>query len=416
MKRIKSWLSLGALTLIAMTTHAAEVAQTSGGSSRWVTSWGSPPMAANTAPVAAGTPQQLVNQSVRHVAHLSIGGSRVRIRVSNEYGNGELRLGGAHFGLHAGGDAFIPGTGRALTFSGQRSIVIPMGAAALSDPVDVYLPSQSNVVVSLYLPDDTGDVTTHASGDQSTFLSGPGDFTGSVDFPSAQTVVSRYFLSSIEVWAADNLSAIVTFGDSIGEGFQSSIDANRRWSDVLSHRLNPRIGRGRFAVVNQSIGCSRLLRFICGPSGAERLDRDVLSVSAASHVVIALGLNDIIFGGAVGNPAEDVSAERIIAGLHQVILRARAQGLRVIGATITPIMGSTFAGVGTPEQEAKRQTVNQWIRTSRNFDAVIDFDAVLRDPALPTQLRAEYASVDHLHPNDAGYAAMGNAIDLGIFR
>jgi lysophospholipase L1-like esterase len=417
MKRIKCSLAIAVLALAGFATGAVAQVSISGGSSaRWVASWGSPPMPANTAPVPEGTPQTLENQTVRHVAHLSIGGSKVRVRVSNEYGAGELRLGAAHFALHAGGDSIAAGTGRPLTFSGQRSIIIPMGAAALSDPVDFNLPSQSNVVVSVYLPDATGDVTTHASGDQSTFISGAGDFTASADFPTAQTVISRYFLTAIETWTADNPGGIVALGDSIGEGFMSTVNENRRWTDVLSHRLNPRYGRARFGVVNQSIGCSRLLRFICGPSGSERFDRDVLAVSGASNVIVALGLGDVIFGGAVGNPAEDVSAERIIAGLHQLTLRARAQGLRVIGTTITPLVGTTFPGVGTPEQEAKRQKVNQWIRTTRNFDAVIDFDAVLRDPGNPTQLKLEYASVDRLHPNDAGYAAMGNAIDPGIFR
>jgi lysophospholipase L1-like esterase len=212
-----------------------------------------------------------------------------------------------------------------------------------------------------------------------------------------------------------DVGTIVALGDSITVGAESTVDAYRTWPDVLSARLNPR-GVPRVAVVNQGVGCGRLLFDLCGQNGSARFDRDGLAASGARHVIVALGLNDIGIPVIINRPAELVSADDIIVGLRQLIERGHAQGLRVYGATLTPVGSSIFPGFFTPENEAKRQAVNAWIRTSGEFDSVIDFDAVVRDPAQPTRLRPDFSSPDGVHPNDAGYLAMANAIDLSLFR
>jgi lysophospholipase L1-like esterase len=211
---------------------------------------------------------------------------------------------------------------------------------------------------------------------------------------------------------------VVALGDSITEGFGSTVDANHRWPDLLSARVNSPFGRPRLAIANQGIGCSRLLYDFCGPNGESRTDRDVLAVTGATHLILALGINDLGFPTFTGNTAQIVPAEEIIAGPTQVAQRAHAKGLKVYGATVTPMERSVAAypNYFTPENEAKRQVINRWIRTTRELDGVIDFDAVLRDPAHPTFLRADYAYQDGLHPNDAGYQAMANAINLSLFR
>jgi lysophospholipase L1-like esterase len=287
---------------------------------------------------------------------------------------------------------------------------------ALSDPVSLDVPTRSDLAVSVYVPQNTGPATYHESSEQTSYISVPGDFTGAADIPVAETTISRFWVSVVEVMVRDEVGTLVTLGDSITEGFRSTIDTHRTWPDLLSARLNSRSGPPRLAVVNQAIGCSRLLFDFCGPNGAGRFDRDVLAVTGVTHVVVALGLNDIGLPIVAGIPSQVVSADAIIVGLSQLIERAHEKGLSILGATITPVGTSTFPGFFTPENEAKRQAVNQWIRTSRAFDGVIDFDRVLRDPDQPNRLLPAFNSGDGVHPNDAGYLAMANAIDLSFFR
>jgi lysophospholipase L1-like esterase len=287
---------------------------------------------------------------------------------------------------------------------------------ALSDPVSLDVPSRGDLTVSVYVPNNTGAATYHESSDQTTYITGPGDFTGALDLDVLETTVSRFWLSGVEVDARERVNTVVALGDSITEGFGSTVDANHRWPDFLSARFNPRFGHPRLAVVNQGIGCSRLLFDFCGPNGAGRFDRDVLAVTGVTHVILALGLNDIGLPTVAGIPSQIVSANTIIIGLDQLIERAHAQGLLIYGATLTPIGASVYPGYFTPENEAKRQAVNHWIRTSGAYDAVIDFDAAVRDPGDPTRLLPAYASGDGTHPNDVGYEAMANAIDRSLFR
>jgi lysophospholipase L1-like esterase len=274
----------------------------------------------------------------------------------------------------------------------------------------------ADLTISLYVPNNTGPATYHESSDQTTYISGPGDFTGTVNFPTAQTSLSRFWLAGVESEPLVKIGAVVTVGDSIGTSFRSTVDANRRWTDDLAARLDPPGGLPRLAVLNEAIGCSRLLRDFCGGSGSSRFDRDVLAQTGVTHVILDLGLVDIALPTVAGLPDEIVTADQIVIGLRQLIERAHARGVKIVGATLTPNKGSTFPGFFTPENEAKRQAVNQWIRTSSAYDGVIDFDKAVRDPADPQRLLPAYASDDNTHLSDAGYQAIANAINLSLFR
>ena len=239
------------------------------------------------------------------------------------------------------------------------------------------------------------------------------------DLPGALPTQSTFYLTAIEVLPFEPVGAVVAFGDSITQGGQSTVDQNRTWPDRLSARLNPNPLRPRLSVINQGIGCGRLLWDFCGPGGAARFDRDVLASSGATRVIVALGLNDIMIPALLplfGHPdyaAQTVTAQEIIVGLHQLALRARSAGLRVYGATLTPFGSSTIPGLFTPENEAKREAVNRWIRTSGAFDGVVDFDAAVRDPANPARLLPAY-DADGVHLTDAGHQAMANAVNLSM--
>jgi lysophospholipase L1-like esterase len=271
--------------------------------------------------------------------------------------------------------------------------------------------------VSIFLPKNTGPATAHPGANQTSFASSAGNFAAG-DAAAFATKLSAWpYLVGVEVQAKENTHAIVAFGDSITDGYKSTIDANHRWPDFLSERL---LAAGRKeSVVNQGISGNRILhdsgmgqsRF--GPNALSRFDRDVLTVSGASHVVVLIGINDIGMGSPARYPDEVVSADDIIAGLKQLLLRAHAQKLKVIGATLTPFGQAAYF---TEDGEKKRQLVNEWIRASKDYDGIIDFDRAARDPAKPTQLLPEYDSGDHLHPNDAGYKAMADSVDLTLFN
>lgn len=380
---------------------------------RWVATWSSAPIPPGSAFTA---PRSFEDQTIRHIIHVSVGGRRVRVRLSNAFGAAPLFIGSVHVALHGGGAMIVPDSDRVVTFSGQSSITIPTGAVALSDPIGLDVPTRGDLAVSIYVPHDTGPATLHEDAPQTSYIAGPGDFTGATDLPGAETTTSRFWLSVVEVSTRDDVRAIVALGDSITAGGGVTRDANRTWPDLLSARLNSPSAPPRTAVLNQGIGCNRLLFDFCGQNGAARFDRDVLAVSGATHVILALGLNDIGIPVILNIPAELLTANEIIVGLTQLIERSHEKGLAIYGATITPVGSSIFPGFFTPENEAKRQAVNQWIRTSRAFDGVIDFDRVVRDPSQPTRLLPAYNSGDGVHPNDAGNLAMANAIDLWLFR
>jgi lysophospholipase L1-like esterase len=362
-------------------------------------------------------PRNLWGQTVRQVASVSIGGKRVRVVLSNEYGPWPLRIGAAQIALSANGSAIAAGSGKALTFGGKTSIVIPPGAPAISDPVDLSVAPLSSVVVSFFLPDVTPITTFHWDACQTTYVVA-GNKVGETDFKADSTFTARILLSEILVDAPADARAIVTFGDSITDGNNSTVDTNRRWPDVLARRL-VEAGGPPVAVLNQGISGARILTDRMGVNALARFDRDVLRHRHADTVILMMGINDIGWPESILEPNTPSPApEDIIAGYQQLIARAHLHNMRIIGATLTPFedtfKGSPLASYYSAAKEQKRQAVNKWIRESGAFDGVIDFDAVVRDPNRPTYVQAAYDSGDHLHPNDAGYKAMAESIDLRL--
>src|SRR5215468_3257264 len=366
------------------------------GESHWVGTWGASPQQPVT---AFGSAPSFANQTVREIVRISVGGERFRVRLTNEFGTQPLLIGAAHVAISAGGAAIKPGTDRVLTFSGHSSIMVPQGAPVLSDPVDLEAADLASLAISIYLPQTAYIVT--------------GDATGAADVGAgATTSTARFFLSGVEAGSFERKSAIVTFGDSITDGTQSTVNTNHRWPDRLAERLAAS-GDDDTGVVNEGISGNRILHDNAGPNALSRFDRDVVATPGVRFMTVLLGINDIGFGGFI--PTEAVSADDIIGGYRQLIARAHSHGIRIYGATLTP-----FDNVGSPyfsaAHEVQRQTVNAWIRTSGEFDAVIDFDKVVRDPNNPSKLLPAFDSGDHLHPSDAGYKAMADSINLKLFK
>jgi lysophospholipase L1-like esterase len=333
------------------------------------------------------------------------------------FGTRPLSISAASVGLRNSGAALVAGSNHALTFGGRASIDIPIGAYALSDPVSLSIHVQQDLAVSLFVAGDSGPATRHALALQTSFVSTPGDFVSRDDAGPFRTEIHDWpYLTAVEVGSADNSRSIVAFGDSITDGYLSTQDANHRWPDYLVDRLAA--GHRKLALVNEGIGGNRIWhdaipgRLFFGPSGLSRFDRDAVNISGVSHIVVLLGINDIGQANPTSHPEEQISAEDIIVGLKQFALRAHAHGIRVIGGTLTPYQGAPYFEV---QGEAIRERVNSWIRGAKEFDGLIDFDVALRDPAAPTKMQAAYDSGDHLHPNDAGYKAMAEAVNLALF-
>jgi len=416
----ETWISTWAAPAFARVDQPAQTLSASAQSFPWARDV---PAAASghELAVAGASPIHFKNQTIRQIAHISAGGGRVRVVLANSLGILPLRVGAASVALRDKGSAILAGSNHPLTFGGQVSPVIPAGAILASDPVDLKVANFSDLVIDLYLPDDTSawksPVTMHAASWQVNFVSMEGNHVGSTSFPVATTTAYRrgdglasassFFLSRIEVVPSKPTNVLVAFGDSITDGTQSGTDANRRWPNLLEARL---AAAGiRLSVVNGAIGGGRVLNDGVGPNALARFDRDVISQPGVTHVTIMEGINDI--GAAGANPSPSVAD--LMAGHRQMIARAQARGIKVIGATLTPFEGAAY---WTPEGEAKRQALNTWIRNSKEYDEVLDFDAALRDPANPSKSQLAFDSGDHLHPSPAGYEAMANSIRLAIFQ
>ena len=373
----------------------------------WIATW-APSQSATPPRPAAGMPDRVptyANATIREIVHTTIGGDRLRIRISNEYGDRPIVIGGAHVALRAMGSTIHAGSDRTLTFAGKAAVTVRTGAVVVSDPVPFAVPTLGDLAVSLFLPDSARTTTRHALGLQTTYVSKAGDQMGSSTFSADTTSRSWVFLSGVEVTNAQATGTIVTIGNSITDGFGATPDSNRRWPDVLARRLLTARSEPAKAVVNAGISGNRVLTFGAGPSLVSRLDRDVLMLPSVTHLIVLEGINDISKSN-----IDTVGADDIIFGLRQVVERAHERGIVVYGATLTPFERAP------PENEGKRQAVNTWIRTGGVFDGVIDFDIVTRDPSQPNRLLPAYDSGDHLHPSDAGYKAMGESIDLALFR
>lgn len=397
---------------------------TPAGAAEWISSWTASPMASVPPPLIGPLPFALNNQTVRQVLHLSAGGHRLRIRLTNEYGSKPLTIGAATIARVNADGTVDRGSLRKLSFSGQASAVIPASAPLLSDPIDLPVKALSDVSLSLYFPEDTGLCTCHQLAMQEGFVSAPGDFSAT-EFAAAQTVQSRAFVSGIEV-EVEHGKTIVVLGDSISDGVGSTLNANHRWPDVLARRLNQ--GGTAWGVANQGISGNRILEDGAGQSALARLDRDALAVPGVAYLIVFEGVNDLglSFGkfalppGAANTPppvfvppAHRATAAAMITGYRQIIARAHARGVKVFGATIAPYEGAMY---WSAEGESQRKLINDWIRHAGAFDAVLDFDAVFRDPGQPTRMAASRTMGDFLHGNDVGYAAVGNSIDLKLFR
>jgi lysophospholipase L1-like esterase len=415
-RRLLAVLASAALLLTGWTAADGETRAPARG--HWVGTWASVPTAT---PVTA-TPA-LADETIRQIVHTSVGGGAVRLRLTNEFGERPVRIGEVRVARRAGttGAAIDPGTDRAVTFGGERSPTIPAGAPLVSDPVGLALPARADLVVSIHLPDPTPVTTLHNFAYQENVVA-PGNVAGDA-VVTGRTVTQWYFLSGVAVRTDRHAGAVVALGDSITNGFETDVNANHRWPDLLAERLR---GTG---VLNLGVAGNRLLHDPNPPPGSDaqnyaaffgqsalrRFDRDVVAQPGARHVVVLLGVNDLGHPGTTAPLSETVTAREIIAGHRQLIARAHDAGLAIHGGTVLPFKDDTL-GFYSPENEAKRQAVNRWIRTGGEYDGVVDFDAALRDPAEPRRLRPAYDSGDHLHPNDAGAAAMAAAVPLHLFR
>ena len=390
---------------LALTAFHAQAAD-----GKWIGSWGASPAMPMPAPAnnpARGT-ASFNNQTVTQVVRLSAGGPRLRIRLSNEYGPKPLQVGAVRVALVTADGGAVAGSERTVRFSGAASSVIPQGAPMLSDPVAIPTKPLARLRISLYLPADTNGCTCHMTGQELISIA-PGDATQAPPPPAKGAGDYRAFLTEVDVESTAPVRPVIaTFGDSITDGYRSTDGANSRWPDRLAERLEA--AKKPFAVVNTAISGNRVLSEqlpIFGQSALSRFDRDVLTVPGVTHVTVLEGVNDL------GMTKPTPAAADLIAGYRQLIARAHAHGLKIIGATVLPYGGAAYF---TPAGEEERQKVNSWMRTSHEFDGVIDFDAAIRDPANPTKMRADLQSGDWLHPNDAGYKVMGEAVDLKLFN
>ena len=426
-----------ALILAVLGLFAVEptvFAQSGTGNPRWVGTWSTsevgrpqtpppplpalPPFQPNQCPPgppAAPTFSHFNNQTLRQIVHASIGGSSLRVVLSNAYGSAPLTIGAAHIALRENDSAIQTAAGHSLTFSGRPAVTIPANAVIYSDPVDLTVHDMADLAIDLYLPGNTNTpalLTMHNGAFQTNYVSESGNHVGKAKLPVATTMQNWFIVYRLEVLAPASVKGLVTFGDSITDGTRSTPDSNKRWPDQFERRLLSQTPPVRMAVMNAGIAGNRVLSegaYAVGINALARFEHNALSQSGVTHIILLEGINDI------GNARTDATptAEDIIAGYKQMITEAHTRGLKIYGATLLPFYGAAYY---TEVGEAKRKAVNEWIRTSKAFDGVIDFDAATRDPKDPKMLLAAYDACDHLHPNDAGYKAMADTIDLNLFK
>jgi lysophospholipase L1-like esterase len=417
--------------LAALVCLATAEAQPAGSDEHWVATWGTaqqlgvetrppwvapPPRVANEPPPTSPIPPfppSLTAETVRMVVRTSVGGSRLRLTLSNAAGIAPVRVGEVHVALHERDSEIIAASDRRVTFGGHPSFMVQPGALVVSDPVELPLPALVELAVSLYLPEANTAVTTHELGLNTTYVAG-GNAAGDTALPRAATNLTYFWLAGVEVHAPASAGTILAFGDSITDGFSTTPNAHRAWPALLAAKLQSDRTTAHWGVVNAGISGNRVRRDLVGTSAAARFDRDVLGRAGVRWVVLFEGINDITFSALPGVPdSERTTADELIEALSQLVDRAHARGIKVLGATLMPMGGLWLHNA---ETERMRQNVNRWIRTGGKFDAVVDFDAVTRDPQQPERLRPDFDSGDRIHPNDAGNAAMAGAIDTAIFN
>ena len=428
------WLRTLVLLSISTLSTAAMFAQSgSRPTENWVVTWATPEEMAVTIPdrpvVPPGTkmpdfsamrgsgprpPRATAaiasDQTVRMIVHASIPGKKLRVELSNGFGKTPVSIGSAHIAVRTTESSIDASTDRQLTFSGSNSVDIQPGAIVISDPVELDVKPMSDLAVSLYVAKSDGTPTNHMPALHTTYISN-GDTSASASMPDPTTSTAYMWLRSIDVTASAGDFAIACLGDSITDGYATTVNANQAWPTLLAKRFSEKARGPHVAVINEGISGNEVLRDGAGVSALARFDRDVLSQPGLRWVVLLEAINDINIHGQIEGP-QAVTAEDLINGYKQLIARAHLHNLKIMGATLTPDEGVWLAG---PVGEATRQKINQWIKTSGQFDAVVDFDAAVLDKEHPTKLRAEFDSRDHIHPNDAGNAAMANAFDLAVF-
>lgn len=410
MKGTMTLLAASALALVATPAQAD-----------WIASWTAAPVTPSAAMGPMPATPSYANRTIRQTLRLSAGGKALRVNLSNAYGSGPLKIGAARIALLDKDGKEIPGTSRPVLFAGASGASAAKGAPLVSDVIDLPVSALARVSLSIYLPEDTGPCTCHATGLDTTDISAPGNFTARAFTPET-TNQMRAFVAGIDVDAPAGARTIAILGDSISDGVGSTPGANRRWPDLLAERLAARPGT-TWGVANQGISGNRILTDGFGDNAQARFDRDILALPGIKAVIVFEGVNDL--GIAFGDmsqpsaaamrarlPGGKITAADLIAGYRQIIARAHVRGVKMFGATIAPYKGATY---WTEAGEAARQEINRFIRTGGAFDGVLDFDKVLADPADPAAMRADYHMGDHLHGTDAGYKALADSIDLSLF-
>ena len=395
------------LLLLLLAAPFAQSQTNSAGHEVWVGTWACSPQPLDSS-VSPPNPD-FADTTLRQIVHVSVGGTRVRVRFSNAFGRTALTITSAHVAKPAPNGAIDSGAGTPLTFAQQPSATIPAGALIVSDPLAFDLPPLSDLAITIHVKDAPDGITMHA-GSRATSYFTSGDSVTESTLPSAQSTDHWYFLNGVDVAAAKSPGALVILGDSITDGRGSTTNGNTRWPDDLARRLRGNKRTKEIGVLNQGIGGNRLLRDGLGPNALARFDRDVLAQTGVRWLIVLEGVNDT--GTCAANCDLDQLARDILQAYQQIILRAHAHNIRVYGATTLPFGGSSYA---TPETERARQAVNRWIRESGSFDAILDFDAATRDPQNPSRLTASNDSGDHLHPSSAGYQTMADSINLKLF-
>jgi lysophospholipase L1-like esterase len=376
--------------------------------SRYYASWTGSMLDATQAR-AGTTPavQTFDNQSVRHVLRLSLGGNSIQLKVSNLFGKAPVTFSGVQVAKSTGGSGIDASSNQVVTFNGQPTVTVAAGAELLSDPIALPVTPLSNMAVTMYFASATTLNTVHALGRQTAYI-GAGNQLAAAAIPAAaaEQRQSYYGLTAVEASSAEKTNVVVTFGDSITDGFNSTVDAAKRYPNQLDDRLKA-AGLPRVGVVNAGISGNRWINDITGPNGNSRFDRDVLNVKGVTHTIILLGVNDI--RNSFRFPAEAITTDQLTASMATAVSKSKAKGVKVLLGTILPCKGEAFCPASV---DAQRLVINTWIRNNRDVDGVIDFDRVMQNPADPAAMNPAYDSGDHLHPNDVGYGAMANAIDL----
>ena len=409
----RCWMAIVSVVLVTSVVLAAgpKRSKTRAMAEYWVGTWACSPQLGDpgNAPPAPG----FADSTLRQIVHVSVGGRQLRIRISNAYGANELTIPGVHIARAKEGSAIFPGSDKPITFHGRLSVTIPAGALIYSDPVDFDLKPLSDLAITIRFAGVPEGITTHPGSRTTSYLQ-PGDAMAATEMPDAAAVEHWYYINGVDVRTEVPSSAMVALGDSITDGRNSKTNENGRWTDYLARRLQAARRTAQVAVLNQGIGGNRLLHDGLGPNALARFDRDVIAQNGVRWLILLEGINDL---GTAKNARERgeraATIEDIVGAYEQIILQAHMHNIRVMGGTIMACEGSSYY---TPELETARQAINRWIRTNGKLDGVVDFDAVTRDRDHPSRLSEKFDSGDHLHPGDAGYQAMANAVDLALFK